>query len=91
MGYGTFAALRRSYFDNPKSEPTFDRKKLNLEGCTDVTDEALDMLARWPDWAALEKLNLHLCTEISDKGLGALAHSGQLIHLTDLNMAAVYW
>ncbi len=86
VGHGPLGSSHRPYFDTPKREPTVDFKRLNLEGCTDVTDEALDMLARWPDWTALERLNLHLCAEITDKGLSSLAHSTQLTHLVDLNI-----
>lgn len=66
--------------------PVYDPTRLTLEGCTDVTDEAVIYLARSYDWPRLERLNLHLCTEITDHSLCALAQSAQLSHLVELNI-----
>ncbi len=84
VGCGAFAAQRHSVQTRVQAVPAADPTRLSLEGCFDVTDEALFALSRWSDWARLEKLSLHLCTEVTDRGVAALAYSSQLTRLVEL-------
>lgn len=87
VGNAPSGTSRRHSSESLPGELAFDASRLNLDGGSDITDEALTILARWPDWANIEKLNLHLCTEITDLGLVAIAQSSQLTSLTELNIS----
>lgn len=69
-----------------QSENIRGLKKLNLNGCPELTDVAMEAIARSPHMSALEELSLVCCPGVTDIGVESVAWSPHMSALGVLNL-----